>query len=299
MERDVIIMIEGGAMLGVFGAGVVTSFQEANIYGRVHSVYGASAGAHDLAYFLAAQTDSRQARLGSSIYYEDLVGSNFIRPYRFFVYLFDLLMRRFRAGHQVRHIVDIDYLMHVERNIKVLHVDAIRNQDIPFYAAAYDTQLKRVVFLDGRQDTLQVLKASSSAPPFYANTVEVRGREYLDGGLIQDWDVEKIVREHPDKKILYVINNAKKAWFTIFALPYYFLEALLNLICFGWEISWPRLKNSFSYETRKKLSKYRNVAVVSNKLEFTNSVTDRAKVYRLYQHGLEKGRAVLGLLGLA
>lgn len=69
MERDVIIVIEGGAMLGVFGAGVVTSFQQADMYGRVHSVYGASAGAHDLAYFLAAQKDSRQTKIGSSIYY--------------------------------------------------------------------------------------------------------------------------------------------------------------------------------------------------------------------------------------
>ncbi|MFA6552908.1 MAG: patatin-like phospholipase family protein [Patescibacteria group bacterium] len=299
MARDIIIMIEGGAMLGVFGAGVVTAFQEADIYPRIHSVYGASAGAHDLAYFLAAQADSRQARVGSSIYYEDLIGRRFINPSRFFVYIWDLIVRRFRPRHAVRHILDLDYIIHVEQTVKKLDVRALVGQLIPFYIAAYDVARGQVVFLDGKQDTFQTLKASSTASPFYANTVEVRGRQYLDGGLIQDWDVEKIVREHPEKKIVYVINNKKNPWFTGFVLPYYLLEAVLNLMCFGWKISWSRLKNSFAYETKKKLFKFPNVTVVSNVLEFTNSITDKAVLLSIYEHGLVKGREALVRLGLA
>ncbi|MFA5052205.1 MAG: patatin-like phospholipase family protein [Patescibacteria group bacterium] len=293
MERDIIIIVEGGAMLGVFGAGVVTAFQEANIYDRVHSVYGASAGAHDLAYFLAAQADAQQVKVGSSIYYEDLARQNFIRPYRLFRFLTDLIIRRFRPSHRIRHLLDLDYLMEVEKTSKKLNVRDIVRQPIPFFVAVYDIENKRVVFVDGKQDTLQSLKASSSAPPFYAETVEVRGRRYLDGGLIQNWDADEIIRQHPGKKVVYVMNNKKSPWFTFVSLPYYCLEALLNVVGFGWGIGWTRLKNAFSYATEGKLRGFPNVTLVANALEFTNSITDPDKLLSIYHHGHEAGRAAL------
>ena len=47
-DRDIIIIAEGGCMQGVFGAGVMTAFQESNLLNeRVHSIYGSSAGAHN------------------------------------------------------------------------------------------------------------------------------------------------------------------------------------------------------------------------------------------------------------
>lgn len=215
--------------------------------------------------------------------------------FRFFI---DLIVRRFKPGHHVHHLLDLDYLMDVEKNAKKLDVGAIVNQPIPFFIAAYDVEARHVVFLDGKQDTLQTLKASSSAPPFFAETVEVRGRRYLDGGLIQNWDVDHIVRDHPDKKIVYVINNKKAAWFTGLSLPYYFLEALLNLMSFGWQISWGRLKNAFSYETEKKLSGFNNVTIISNSLQFTNSITDKMKLLEIYEHGLQEGGKALKTIGL-
>lgn len=299
MERDIIIVIEGGAMLGVFGAGVVTAFQEASIYGRVHSVYGASAGAHDLAYFLAAQEDSRQVPTGASIYYEDLIERHFIKPGRFFSFLWDIAVRQFRRDRPIRHLLDLDFLSEVERTTKKLDIGAIVRQPIPFYVAVYDVEKREVAFIDGKQDTLATLKASSSAPPFYADTVTLRGRKYLDGGLIQNWDVNKIVQGHPDKRIMYIINNRKSAWFTVLALPYYFFEAVLNTMCFGWRIGWARLKHSFSYATEKKLRRFPNVTVVSNTLQMTNSITDKKKLLKIYEHGLEMGKKALQEVGLA
>lgn len=299
MERDLIIMIEGGGMLGVFGGGVVTAFHEANIYDRVHSVYGASSGAHDLAYYLAARHDPRQAKLGSSIYFEDLAERQFIRPGRLAAFIWDLIVRRFVPTHRVRHILDLDYLIAVEQNAKRLNVDAVQASGIPFYAAAFDVQEWQITFLDAYQDTMQTLKASSSAPPFYANSVKVRGRQYLDGGLLQNWDVEKIVRAHPDKRIVYVINNRKSPWYTVLSLPYYLLEAFLNLLSFGWRVSWTRLANTFSYETERQLKKFPNVTVVSNTLGLTNGVTDKKKLLDVYAHGLDEGREALHRLGLA
>lgn len=67
MKEKAVLYVGGGAMAGVFGAGVVTRLQEVNAYENFSHAYGASAGAFDIAYFLAKQT-----RKGSSIYWEDL-----------------------------------------------------------------------------------------------------------------------------------------------------------------------------------------------------------------------------------
>ena len=64
----------GGVMAGIFGAGVVTSLEEENAYPFIEAVYGSSAGVMIAAYFLASQS-----KLGSSIFYEDLL-NNFITP---------------------------------------------------------------------------------------------------------------------------------------------------------------------------------------------------------------------------
>ena len=72
--NKVVLYLGGGSMAGVFGAGVVTRLQEENFYKHIKVAYGASAGAFNLAYFLA-----KQSELGSKIYWEDLT-YDFISP---------------------------------------------------------------------------------------------------------------------------------------------------------------------------------------------------------------------------
>ena len=85
-KGKVVLYLGGGAMAGVFGAGVVTRLQDVDFYGQVDTIYASSAGVFNVAYFLA-----RQTRLGSSIYYEDLI-QGFIHPGR----LIPGMFQRFR-----------------------------------------------------------------------------------------------------------------------------------------------------------------------------------------------------------
>ena len=87
--KDIILIIEGGGILGVFGAGVLTAFQEANIYNRIKCIYATSAGAHDAAYFL-----TKQSKLGSSIYFKD-----------FFNLPTPLLLLRLRSATEERNLI--------------------------------------------------------------------------------------------------------------------------------------------------------------------------------------------------
>jgi len=64
------LCIEGGAMRGVVGAGMVTGLEELGLTRAFDAVYGSSAGAICGAYFLASQ-----AAIGASIYSENINNS--------------------------------------------------------------------------------------------------------------------------------------------------------------------------------------------------------------------------------
>ncbi|MDD5040591.1 MAG: patatin-like phospholipase family protein [Patescibacteria group bacterium] len=297
MERDVIVISEGGAMLGVFGAGVVTAFHEANLYPRIHSIYGTSAGAHNAAYFLAAWKNPPQARLGASIYYEDLIGRNFIKPQNFFRYLVDITIHRFRKSHPIHHLIDIDYLEQVESSQKRLDVAAIKEQPIPFNVAVYDMQERQARYSDGTAGTLRALKASASSPPFYASPVRLAGRDYLDGGYVRSKADLRLIADNPDKKVVYIINNRKTILNTLQALPFEILQMFLLAILFGFRIACQPLRAFFCFINASRLSKYPNAIVVQNELPHSHSTTNRAKLLELYQHGIEQGKRALEKLG--
>jgi predicted patatin/cPLA2 family phospholipase len=73
------LVIEGGVMRGVVTAGMVTALESLGLRDVFDVVYGASAGSFNGAYFLAGQ-----AAFGTTIYYQDLNRSDFIRYGRLF-----------------------------------------------------------------------------------------------------------------------------------------------------------------------------------------------------------------------
>ena len=70
---SVALAVEGGAMRGVISAGMVSALEDLGYVHAFDAVYGASAGAINAAYFLAGQ-----ARLGTTIYHEDINNRQFI-----------------------------------------------------------------------------------------------------------------------------------------------------------------------------------------------------------------------------
>src|SRR5215471_14383302 len=102
----VALCVEGGAMRGVISAGMVSALEALGLTHAFDAVYGSSAGAINAAYFVAGQ-----ARLGTTIYFEDINNRHFID------------LRRTLLG---RPIVDLGFLLDdvVERR-KRLDCDAL------------------------------------------------------------------------------------------------------------------------------------------------------------------------------
>jgi len=90
--KNLFLYLGGGAMAGVFSAGVVTKFQELDIYDKIEAVYGASAGALNAAYFLTKQT-----KFGLDIYAVEMP-KNLIR----FKNTFKAILQRFQYTHGER-----------------------------------------------------------------------------------------------------------------------------------------------------------------------------------------------------
>ena len=67
IERDIILILKGGTIQGIFGGGVMVAFERHDLYPRIHSIYAVSSGAHNAAYFLSGNTNE-----GATIYYDHL-----------------------------------------------------------------------------------------------------------------------------------------------------------------------------------------------------------------------------------
>lgn len=163
MTKKFQIYIDGGTMKGLFSGGVVTALQDADTYPLISHGFGNSAGLMSWAYFL-----SRQTRLGSSIYYENLV-ENFINPEN--ISLLEAFVERASffafGGRKPRSVVDIDYLFDVVKNEKVLDVEKVRSSPIPVQSWVYDLSTKSPKKIDLRTDPLHVLHSAVSVVPWY------------------------------------------------------------------------------------------------------------------------------------
>lgn len=295
MERDLIIVVYGGGMVGVFGAGVVTAFQNTNLYPRVHSVYGISSGSHNLAYFLAEDTQK-----GSSIYYENLC-KNFIFPKRLPVFLIQFFLKLFSKKIKTARLMDTDFLIDVEKNKKILNLQKIKNSPINFWVKLFDVAEGKNVYTDGKVNTFEKLRAAAGAIPYYNNLIEIEGKEYADSSVLSDWADEtlmSLVEKNRDKKIICVRNTSLESALSYKSIFGNLLWAAWIGIYFG--------KFSLFLQKANYLKKYKNLKklIIENKnvyyIESNMSVPlyccDPKKLLELYYHGIEKGERLLNQL---
>ncbi|MBC7189716.1 patatin family protein [Candidatus Aerophobetes bacterium] len=157
------LVLQGGGMRGVFGAGVCCALEELGYREGFDEVYGVSAGALNGAYFL-----SGQAAYGTTIYYQDINNRKFINFLR------------------IKKIMDIDFLINVIKKIKPLNLRKIEKSPTPL-----NVVLTRVS--DGKacvfkstfymKDILDILKATAAMPLIYDIPVKIGDFYYLDGGI--------------------------------------------------------------------------------------------------------------------
>jgi predicted patatin/cPLA2 family phospholipase len=164
--RKLGLIIEGGAMRGVYSSGADIALEEAGLTGSFDAVYGSSAGALNAAYFL-----SGQAALGATIYYEDLNNTTFIN-----------YMRPTR-------ILNLDYLFEdIIGHRKRLDVEAVLASPTRFHIALTDAESGEGRLVEagaGEFDLLATLRASATHPLLSEPHLQIGAHRYFDGGLVK------------------------------------------------------------------------------------------------------------------
>ena len=156
-------------MRGVVSGGMVTALDQLKLHDVFDLVVGTSAGALAGAYFLA-----RQPAIGTSIYYEDLVGAEWLD---------------YRRALRRRPVVSLDYLIdQVMRTTKPLDTSAVLASPAPLYAVAARVPDFKPVTLGpfrSEADLLSALRASARIPLMAGRAVQLDDGLYFDGSMAQ------------------------------------------------------------------------------------------------------------------
>ena len=166
---SVALCVEGGAMRGVISAGMVSALEHLGLTHAFDAVYGSSGGAINAAYFLAGQ-----ARVGSTIYFDDINNARFIDP-----------LRPLRG----RSIVDLGFLLDdVAIKRKPLDVARLLRGVTPLAILATDVVNANRAVLRGFRDArglFGALRAGATMPIIAGEPFRYDGRDYLDASLTE------------------------------------------------------------------------------------------------------------------
>lgn len=179
-----------GIMWGAFGIGVLAGMEKSDLTDTFDCAIGVSAGAANLAYFLACQSE-----LGASIYFEDLPENKFIDFKRF------------------KKMADIDLLEEVfrgERGSKRLDVDRVKSSRTKLFVSVTNTitgEGELIDIQDPNIDVVTALKASSAMPVAYNRTVTINGQEYSDGASGLPLPINYAINELGCNNILIILHR--------------------------------------------------------------------------------------------
>ena len=166
-----ILVVEGGAMRGIFSAGVLDCFHDLH-FNPFDACLGVSVGSTNLAAWLAGQRGRNYKVITDySCRPEFISFRNFIR-----------------GGHWL----DLDWLWPI--TIKEIRLDlkTFVNQPVPLYVVTTRVATGEAVYIEANGGNLEaVLKASCSVPLLYRGFPTLENEMMTDGGVADAIPVEK------------------------------------------------------------------------------------------------------------
>ncbi len=196
MNHKTALILEGGAMRGLYSAGVLDVFMRNNI--SVDVIYGVSAGA-----LFGLNYKSRQ--IGRAIRYNLKYAheKNYMGLYSL-ITTGDVMNRDFCFNKLVYELDRLDF-------------ETYKNNPVEFYAVVTNLQTGKPEYIkiDDAEKDLEYFRASGSMP-FVSKPVEVNGNLYLDGAISDAVPFKKALKEDYEKIIVVLtkpmgFNRKKKS----------------------------------------------------------------------------------------
>ena len=158
------LILEGGAMRGLFSAGVMDIFMENGI--EFDAAIGVSAGA-------AFGCNYKSRQIGRVIRYN----KRFARDKRFC---------SFRSLIKTGDLFGAEFCYHtIPEELDLFDNEAYLANSMDFYVVVTDIETGKAVYINSDEagdDSLECFRASASMP-LVSRPVEIKGRKYLDGGI--------------------------------------------------------------------------------------------------------------------
>ena len=157
------LVVEGGAMRGIFSTGVLDAFLEKK-FNPFDLCIGVSAGSTNLAAYLA-EMYQRNYR----IYIDYSIRREFINWFKFV-----------KGGH----LVDLDWLWDITIKEIRLDLDRIVNSKSKYIVGVTEVTEGKAIYLEPNKANLEeLIKASSAIPLFYRNIISIMNIKVVDGGI--------------------------------------------------------------------------------------------------------------------
>lgn len=187
IESNVGLVLEGGGMRGVYTCGVLEYFMERNLY--FNYVIGVSAGACNAVSYISKQKGRNKK-----------VNIDYVKDYRYM---------------SIRNLIK-------ERSFFGMNFifDEIPNSEVPFdYEAFYKSKIRFLVGVtdcktgkpfyfekEDINDKFYPLRASASLP-MISPILNIKGGEYLDGGISDSIPILKSIKDGNNKNIIVLTRN--------------------------------------------------------------------------------------------
>lgn len=165
------LVVEGGAMRGIFAAGVLDAFIEQQ-YQPFQFAVGVSAGSTNLIGYLA--DDHGRSR---QILLDHAQRANFIN------------WRRYLKGG---HFCDVSWLWHASFDEVPLNTEYYLRQQVPLYVVTTSVSSGQACYFEVTVDNMhQLFPASCAIPLMYRDYPQINGEQMTDGGLADSIPVIK------------------------------------------------------------------------------------------------------------
>lgn len=156
------LVVEGGAMRGIFAAGVLDKFMEQDYY-PFDFTLGVSAGATNLSTYV-----SKMQGLSKTIITQYATKREFFSPLRFI-----------KGGH----MTDVHWLWHHSKQSMNIPAPG-ENSSMPLYVGITNAESGECEFIQAKEDNIdELMVASCALPTAYRDEIIINGTRYLDGGV--------------------------------------------------------------------------------------------------------------------
>ena len=268
------LVLEGGAMRGMYTAGVLDTFLDNNI--EVDGIIGVSAGVLFGVNYLSKQR-------GRVIRYN----KKYCRDKRY-MGLYSLLT--------TGNIINKDFSFYeIPYKLDIFDDDTFSKSNTDFYATIsnIETGLPEYVKLDKILEQMEVLRATS-AMPFVSKMVELESGKYLDGGVADSIPIDKC-KELGYEKIVVILTRPieyrkKKQNKFMTKLKYNKYPNLVKLINNRYKNYNASVEKIIDLENKKEIFVIRP----SKTLKIKRIEKDANKLQEMYDLGIEDCKNILG-----